>query len=58
MPNKDRIKRMVQNYQYLNSWTNKNNYPLLLISILINIGKKVSTKIWGYNIMFCGLQIH
>jgi len=34
-------KRMVQDYQYLNSWTIKNNYPLLLISDLIDsIGKK------------------
>ena len=32
---------MVQDYQYLNSWTIKNNYPLLLISDLIDsIGKK------------------
>ena len=45
---------MVQDYQYLNSWTVKNNYPLPLISDLIDsIGKKkVFTKIdlrWGYN---------
>jgi len=41
VPKKDRKKRMVQDYQYLNSWTIKNNYPLLLISDLINnIGKK------------------
>ena len=49
-------KRMVQNYQYLNSWTIKNNYPLLLISELIDsIGKKkMFTKMdlrWGYNNM-------
>ena len=47
---------MVQDYQYLNSWTIKNNYPLLLISDLIyNIGKKkIFTKMnlrWGYNNM-------
>ena len=31
----------MQNYRYLNSWTIKNNYPLLLISDLIyNIEKK------------------
>jgi len=43
---KDRKKRMVQDYQYLNEWTVKNNYPLPLISdILENIGmKKVFTK--------------
>jgi len=45
---------MVYYYQYLNSWTIKNNYPLLLISDLIdNIGKKkVFMKIdlrWRYN---------
>jgi len=38
---KDRKKRIVQDYRYLNSWTIKNNYPLPLISDLIdNIGKK------------------
>ena len=47
-------KRIVQDYKYLNSWTIKNNYPLLLISDLIDsIGKKkVFIKIdlrWGYN---------
>jgi len=51
---KDRKKQMIQNYRYLNEWMIKNNYPLLLISdILENIGtKKVFTKIdlrWGYN---------
>jgi len=54
VPKKDGKKRMVQNYQYLNSWTVKNNYPLPLISDLTDsIGKKkVFTKIdlcWGYN---------
>ena len=38
---KDKKKQMVQDYQYLNKWTVKNNYPLLLISdILENIGTK------------------
>ena len=38
---KDRKKRMVQDYRYLNSWTIKNNYLLPLISDLIdNIRKK------------------
>ena len=51
---KDGKKRMVQDYRYLNSWTIKNNYPLPLISDLIDsIGKKkVFTKMdlrWGYN---------
>ena len=51
---KDGKKRMVQNYQYLNEWTIKNNYPLPLISdVLENIGmKKLFTKMdlrWGYN---------
>ena len=47
VPKKDGKKRMVQDYQYLNSWTIKNNYPLMLISDLIDsIGKrKVFTKI-------------
>ena len=40
-------KRMVQDYRYLNEWTTKNNYPLPLISDIVeNIGtKKVSTKL-------------
>jgi len=51
---KDGKKRMVQDYWYLNEWTIKNNYPLPLISdILENIGtKKLFTKMdlrWGYN---------
>jgi len=51
---KDRKKRMVQDYRYLNSWTIKNNYPLPLISDLIDsIGRKrVFMKMnlrWGYN---------
>ena len=53
---KDEKKRMVQDYQYLNKWTIKNNYPLPLISdVLENIGtKKLFTKMdlrWGYNNM-------
>jgi len=45
---------MVQNYKYLNKWTIKNNYPLSLISDIIeNIGtKKMFTKLdlqWEYN---------
>ena len=41
VPKKDRKKRMVQDYRYLNSWMIKNNYLLPLISDLINsIGKK------------------
>jgi len=47
-------KRIVQDYQYLNEWTVKNNYPLPLISNIIkNIEtKKVLMKIdlkWEYN---------
>ena len=43
---KDGKKRMVQDYRYLNKWTIKNNYPLSLISdVLENIRtKKVFTK--------------
>jgi len=37
----DLIELIVQDYRYLNSWTIKNNYPLPLISDLIDgIGKK------------------
>ena len=51
---KDEKKQMVHDYQYLNEWTIKNNYPLPLISdVLENIGiKRVFTKIdlrWSYN---------
>jgi len=51
---KDEKKQMVQDYRYLNEWTIKNNYPLPLISdVLENIGtKKMFTKIdlrWEYN---------
>ena len=51
---KDGKKRMVQDYRYLNEWTIKNNYPLPLISnVLENIEtKKLFTKMdlrWGYN---------
>ena len=53
---KDGKKQMVQDYRYLNKWTIKNNYPLPLISdVLENIGmKRVFTKMdlrWGYNNM-------
>jgi len=43
---KDGKKKMVQDYQYLNSWMIKNNYLLLLISDLIDSirKKKVFTK--------------
>ena len=45
---------MIQNYRYLNEQTIKNNYPLPLISDIVeNIGtKKVFTKLdlrQGYN---------
>jgi len=51
---KDGKKQMIQDYRYLNKWMIKNNYPLPLISdILENIRtKKIFTKIdlrWGYN---------
>jgi len=53
---KDGKKRMVQDHRYLNEWTVKNNYPLPLISDIVeNIGtKRVFTKMdlwWGYNNM-------
>jgi len=51
---KDGKKWMVQDYQYLNEWTIKNNYSLPLISDIVeNIGiKRVFIKMdlrWGYN---------
>ena len=51
---KDRKKRMVQDYQYLNKKIVKDNYPLPLILDLINTidTKKVFTKMdlrWRYN---------
>ena len=51
---KDRSKRMVMDYCNLNDQTVKNNYPLPLITDLINNmdSKKVFTKIdlrWGFN---------
>ena len=54
VPKKDRQKRMVQDYRYLNEHTVQNNYPLPLISQLINKLKRLQyfTKInlcWGYN---------
>ena len=51
---KDGKKRMVQDYRYLNEWMIKNNYPLSLISDVLEniITKKVFTKMdlrWDYN---------
>jgi len=51
---KDGKKQMVQDYRYLSEWIIKNNYPLPLISDIVeNIGtKKVFTKMdlrRGYN---------
>jgi len=51
---KDKKKRIVQDYWYLNKETVKNNYPLPLILDLINTmgTKKVFTKMdlqWEYN---------
>jgi len=51
---KDRKKQIVQDYQYLNKGMVKDNYPLPLISDLINTmgTKRVFTKMdlrWGYN---------
>jgi len=54
MGKKDGKKRMVMDYHSLNEQTVKNNYPLLLITDLIDNmgGKKVFTKMdlqWGFN---------
>jgi len=54
VPKKDGKKYMVQDYQYLNEWTIKNNYLLPLISQFVDKlkGCKLFTKMdlrWGYN---------
>ena len=54
IPKKDGKKQMVQDYCYLNEHTVKNNYPLPLISQLVDKlkGTKLFTKMdlrWGYN---------
>ena len=54
MGKKDRSKRMVMDYRSLNNQTVKNNYPLPLITDLIDIlgSKKVFTKMdlqWRFN---------
>ena len=54
VPKKDGKKRMVQDYRYLNEYTVKNNYPLPLITQLVNKlqGTKMFTKMdlrWDYN---------
>ena len=54
VPKKDSKKHMVQDYRYLNKFTVKNNYPLLLIGQLVDKlqGAKLFTKMdlrWGYN---------
>ena len=44
---KDRKKRMVQDYRYLNEWTVRNNYPFPLISdVLEDIGTKKVLPRW------------
>ena len=53
VPKKDGKKRMVQDYQHLNDWTIKNNYPLPLILQLVDKlkGCKLFMKMdlrWGY----------
>ena len=54
MPKKNGKKHMVQDYQYLNKFTIKNNYPLALIGQLVDKlqGSKLFMKMdvrWGYN---------
>ena len=51
---KDGKKHMVQDYHHINDWMVKNNYPLPLISELVDKAglAKVFTKLnlrWGYN---------
>ena len=46
VPKKNRKKKIVYNYQYLNSWMIKNNYSLpLILDLIDNIRKKKFTKI-------------
>ena len=57
VPKKNRKKRMVQDYHYLNEWTVKNNYLLPLISQLVDKikGCKLFMKMdlrWGCNNMW------
>jgi hypothetical protein len=54
VPKKDGKRRPCQDYRYLNNWTVKNAYPLLLISDIMDQikDKKYFTKMdvrWGYN---------
>ena len=54
IPKKDGKKHMVQDYHYVNEFTVKNNYPLPLISQLVDKlkGCKLFMKMdlcWGYN---------
>ena len=54
IPKKDGKKWMAQDYRYLNEHMVKNNYPLLLITQLVDKlqGAKLFTKMdlrWGYN---------
>jgi len=56
MAKKDRKKRIVQDYYYVNSGTIKNSYPLLLILDLTDMvgSKNVFMKLdlqWEYNNM-------
>ena len=51
---KDRKLRLVQDYQNINKWTVRNQYPLPLITTLIQDlgGAMIYTKLdvqWGYN---------
>ena len=48
----DGKKQMVQNYRYFNEWTIKNNYPLSLISNIVeNIGTKKYLQRWSRDII-------
>ena len=50
---KDRKKRMVQDYRYLNEWMIKNNYPLPLISdVLENISVKFTNGRLSFSLFY------
>ena len=51
---KDGKKQIVQDYRYLNEWTMKNNYPLSLISDIV---ENINTKKYLLNQIYNGVII-
>ena len=46
--NKNSRKKIVQDYRYLNKWTIKNNYPLPLISDIVEVQRRYLDLWWEY----------